>query len=150
MALGFGQSCPACIYALRLRIPPPENTYKDEELVVVLRQAGLGRLSLSLNRDARWDKELADEEQYRLALARILLHKPRWVVIDEALDALDDDARNRVMTLFTTGLHQAAIVNIGRPETKHHYFERVLHLVKDPRGVCFIPDPTKQEVTRPQ
>jgi hypothetical protein len=54
------------------------------------------------------------------------------------------------MTLFTTGLHQAAIVNIGRPETKHHYFERVLHLVKDPRGVCFIPDPTKQEVTRPQ
>jgi putative ATP-binding cassette transporter len=116
----------------------------------VLRQAGLERLSSSLNRDARWDKELADEEQQRLALARILLHKPRWVVIDEALDALDDDARNRVMTLFTTGLHQAAIVNIGRPETKRHYFERVLHLVKDPQGVCFIPDPTKQEVTRPQ
>jgi vitamin B12/bleomycin/antimicrobial peptide transport system ATP-binding/permease protein len=133
-----------------LAYPSPENKYKDEELVVVLRQAGLERLSSSLNRDARWDKELADEEQQRLALARILLHKPRWVVIDEALDALDDDARNRVMTLFTTGLHQAAIVNIGRPETKHHYFERVLHLVKDPRGVCFIPDPTKQEVTRPQ
>jgi vitamin B12/bleomycin/antimicrobial peptide transport system ATP-binding/permease protein len=133
-----------------LAYPSPENTYKDEELVVVLRQAGLERLSSSLNRDARWDKELADEEQQRLALARILLHKPRWVVIDEALDALDDDARNRVMTLFTTGLHQAAIVNIGRPETKRHYFERVLHLVKDPRGVCFIPDPTKQEVTRPQ
>ena len=133
-----------------LAYPSPENTYKDEELVVVLRQAGLERLSSSLNLDVRWDKELADEEQQRLALARILLHKPRWVVIDEALDALDDDARKRVMTLFTTGLQQAAIVNIGRPETKHHYFERVLHLVRDPRGVCFIPDPTKQEVTRPQ
>jgi len=133
-----------------LAYPSPEDTYKDEELVVVLRQTGLERLSSSLNRDARWDKELADEEQQRLALARILLHKPRWVVIDEALDALDDDARKRVMSLFTTGLHRAAIVNIGRPETKHHYFERVLHLVKDPRGVCFIPDPTKQEVTRTQ
>jgi vitamin B12/bleomycin/antimicrobial peptide transport system ATP-binding/permease protein len=108
-----------------LAYPSPENTYKDEELVAVLRQAGLERLSSSLNRDARWDKELADEEQQRLALARILLHKPRWVVIDEALDALDDDVRNRVMTLFTTGLRQAAIVNIGRPETKHHYFERI-------------------------
>jgi len=133
-----------------LAYPSPEDTYKDEELVVVLRQAGLERLSSSLNRDARWDKELADEEQQRLALARILLHKPRWVVIDEALDALDDDARKRVMSLFTTGLHRAAIVNIGRPETKHHYFERVLHLVRDPRGVCFIPDPTKQEVTTTQ
>jgi len=133
-----------------LAYPSPEDTYKDEELVVVLRQTGLERLSSSLNRDARWDKELADEEQQRLALARILLHKPRWVVIDEALDALDDDARKRVMSLFTTGLHRAAIVNIGRPETKHHYFERVLHLVKDPRGVCFIPDPTKQELTTTQ
>jgi len=133
-----------------LAYPSPEDTYKDEELVVVLRQTGLERLSSSLNRDARWDKELADEEQQRLALARILLHKPRWVVIDEALDALDDDARKRVMSLFTTGLHRAAIVNIGRPETKHHYFERVLHLVRDPRGVCFIPDPTKQEVTTTQ
>jgi vitamin B12/bleomycin/antimicrobial peptide transport system ATP-binding/permease protein len=28
-----------------------------------------------------------------------LLHKPRWVVIDEALDALDDDARKRVISL---------------------------------------------------
>ena len=133
-----------------LAYPSPEDTYKDEELVVVLRQTGLERLSSSLNRDARWDKELADEEQQRLALARVLLHKPRWVVIDEALDALDDDARKRVMSLFTTGLHRAAIVNIGRPETKHHYFERVLHLVRDPRGVCFIPDPTKQEVTTTQ
>jgi len=133
-----------------LAYPSPENTYKDEELVVALSQVGLERLSSSLNRDTRWDKELADEEQQRLALARILLHKPSWVVIDEALDALDDDSRNRVMALFTTGLRQAAIVNIGRPETKHHYFKRVLHLVKDPRGVCFIPDPAKQEVTRPQ
>jgi putative ATP-binding cassette transporter len=133
-----------------LAYPSPENTYKDEELVLVLSQTGLERLSSSLNRDARWDKELTDEEQQCLALARILLHKPRWVVIDEALDALDDDARKRVMGLFTTSLQQAAIVNIGRPETEHQYFKRVLHLVKDPRGVCFIPDPTKQDVTGPQ
>jgi vitamin B12/bleomycin/antimicrobial peptide transport system ATP-binding/permease protein len=133
-----------------LAYPSPENTYEDEELVEMLHQTGLDRLSSSLDREARWDKELADEEQQRLAIARVLLHKPRWVVIDEALDALDDDARKRVMSLATTGLRQAAIVNIGRPETKHHYFKRVLHLVKDPRGVCFIPDPARQEVTKPQ
>jgi vitamin B12/bleomycin/antimicrobial peptide transport system ATP-binding/permease protein len=124
-----------------LAYPSPPNSYGDQEFVDVLRKSGLDRLTSSLDQDARWDKELGDEELQRLALARILLHKPQWVVIDEALDALDDEARKRVMNLFNTGLSEAAIVNIGRPETKHHYFKRILHLIKDPHGVCFIPDP---------
>ena len=33
----------------------------------------------------------------------------------------------------------AAIINIGRPETKSHFFTRVLHLVKDPLGRRFLP-----------
>jgi vitamin B12/bleomycin/antimicrobial peptide transport system ATP-binding/permease protein len=56
-------------------------------------------------------------------------------VIDEALDALDD-ARKRLISLFK----DAAIINIGRPEAKNHFFTRVLHLIKDPHGRCFIPD----------
>jgi vitamin B12/bleomycin/antimicrobial peptide transport system ATP-binding/permease protein len=127
-----------------LAYPALQNSYSDKELIDVLQKAGLERLTSSLDRDARWDKELGDEEQQCLALARILLHKPRCVVIDEALDALDDDARKRAMNLFSTGLSTAAIVNIGRPETRHHYFKRILHLVKDPHGVCFIPDPGAQ------
>jgi putative ATP-binding cassette transporter len=76
-----------------------------------------------------------------LVIARIVLHKPHWVVIDEVLDSLDDDPRKRVMNVFSAGLKDAAIINIGRPENRHPYFRRVLHLIKDPRGVCFIPGP---------
>jgi vitamin B12/bleomycin/antimicrobial peptide transport system ATP-binding/permease protein len=57
----------------------------------VLQCVGLSRLSSSLDRTARWDRELIDDEQQSLVLARISLHKPRWVVIDQVLDALDDD-----------------------------------------------------------
>jgi putative ATP-binding cassette transporter len=59
-------------------------------------------------------------------------------VIDEALDPLDDDARNRVLRLLNDELKEAGIINIGRPET--HFFTRVLHLAKDPQGRCFLPD----------
>jgi putative ATP-binding cassette transporter len=131
-----------------LAYPAPQNSYSDKELIDVLQKAGLERLTSSLDRDARWEKELGEEEQHLLALARVLLHKPRWVVIDEVLDALDDDARKRAMNIFSTGLSKAAIVNIGRPETRHHYFKRVLHLVKDPHGVCFIPDPEAESKLR--
>ena len=66
----------------------------------MLQSAGLNRLSSSLDRIARWDRELTDDEQQCLVFTRLLLHKPRWVVIDEVLDALDDDARERVISLF--------------------------------------------------
>ena len=79
--------------------PSPETAFKDEEVAAVLQRAGLDRLSSSLDQIARWDKELSVEEQQCLVLTRVLLHKPRLVVIDEALDPLDDDARNRVLRL---------------------------------------------------
>ena len=123
-----------------LAYPSPETAFKDEELAAMLQRAGLERLSSSLDQIARWDKELTDEEQQYLVLARVLLHKPRLVVIDEALDPLDDDARNRVLGLLNDELKDAGIINIGRTETESHFFTRVLHLVKDPQGRCFLPD----------
>ena len=123
-----------------LTYPSPETTYKDEELVAALDSTGLNRLSSSLDLIARWERELTDDEQQCLVFARILLHEPRWMVIDEALDALEDDARKRVIGIFKDGLKNAAVIYIGHPETKSHFFTRVLHLIKDPRGSCFIPD----------
>src|ERR1700730_6148131 len=124
-----------------LAYPSPEADYTDEQYVTVLKWASLERLCSSLDRVARWERELTDDEQQYLVFARIVLHKPHWVVIDEVLDSLDDDARDRVIGLFSSGLKEAAIINIGRPETQHPFFDRILHLIKDPRGGCFIPDP---------
>ena len=123
-----------------LAYPSPETAYTEDQLVAVLQSAGLNRLSSALDRIARWDRELTYDEQQCLVFMRLLLRKPRWVVIDEALYALDDDAHKRVISLFQDGLKDAAVINIGRPEAKNHFFKRVLHLIKDPLGRCFIPD----------
>ncbi len=120
-----------------LAYPLPEATYADADLVAALQGGGLGHLSSSLDRSARWDRELTDDEQQCLVFARLPLHKPRWVVIDEALDALDDDAHKRVKALFNDALADAAIINIGRPEGRDRFFTRVLHLIKDPKGRMF-------------
>ena len=109
----------------------------------------MNRLSSSLDRVSRWDRELSDDEQQSLVFTRILLHNPRWVVIDEALDTLDRDARKRFINLFKDRLKDAAILNIGRPETKDHFFTRVLHLIKDPHGNCFIPDVNAASALKP-
>jgi putative ATP-binding cassette transporter len=122
-----------------LTYPSPETAFTDEQLLGVLQSTGLDFLSSSLDQIARWDKELSDEEQQCLMFTRILLHKPRLVVIGEALDTLDDDTRNRVISLFKDELKDAGIINIGRPETDGYFFTRVLRLVNDPQGRCFLP-----------
>jgi putative ATP-binding cassette transporter len=122
-----------------LSYPSPETTYKDEDYLAVLKNARLDHLSSSLNRVARWDRELSDDEQQALVFTRALLHKPRWVVIDEALDGLDDGARDRIIDLFKDGLKETAVINIGRPDAKDHFFTRTLHLTMDPLGRCFLP-----------
>jgi len=123
-----------------LAYPSPKTDYTDEEIIAVLQVAGLNRLSSSLDRIARWDRELTDDEQQCLVFARLLLRKPRWVVIDEALHALEEDAHQRMINLFREALKNATVINIGRPEVNDHFFKRVLHLIKDPDGRCFIPN----------
>jgi vitamin B12/bleomycin/antimicrobial peptide transport system ATP-binding/permease protein len=122
--------------------PSSEDNYQDEELAAALQSTGLERLASSFNKVERWDKELSFDEQQLLVFTRALLHKPRWVVIDEALDTLDDEARKRVFSLFDDKLKDTGVINFGRPDTDGHFFTRTLHLSKEPSGRCFSPDVT--------
>jgi vitamin B12/bleomycin/antimicrobial peptide transport system ATP-binding/permease protein len=98
--------------------PSPETAYTDEQIMAALQSAGLNRLSSSLDRIARWDRELTDDEQQCLVFTRLLLRKPRWVVIDEALHALEDDAHQRMISLFREELKGAAVINIAGPRLR--------------------------------
>lgn len=122
-----------------LSYPRSREAFADADLTAALTATGLGRLTGSLDRTARWERELSDEEQRLLAFARLGLHKPRWVVIDEALETLEDDARKRVLSILERDLAGAAIINIGRAGQDGHFFSRILHLARDPKGQTLRP-----------
>ena len=92
----------------------------------------LERLVPLLDVSRRWDHELSEDEQQTLAFARVVLHAPPWVLIDEVLDSLDEDARRCILDLFTGDLPHTGVIHIGRADAHDHLFSRVLHLVKDP------------------
>jgi len=116
-----------------LAYPLPETTYSDADLVAALESCGLKQLTSSLDREARWDRELSDDDQQCLIFARLPLHKPRWVVIDQALDSLEEHVRERVWTIFRDTLTDTAVIDIGQRKPRDHLFARVVHLVKDPK-----------------
>ena len=91
----------------------------------------LDRLVDMLDRNERWDRELSDDEQQTLAFARVVLHAPPWVLIDEVLDSLDADARQGILDIFAKDLPHTGVIHIGRA-ADDRLFSRVLHLVKDP------------------
>ena len=97
----------------------------------VLGRVGLHRLVPLLDQARRWERELSDGEQQTLAFARALLHAPPWLIIDEAMDTLDDETLLRVSEAFDKDLPGTGIIHIGRPATQGHLFPRVLHLVRD-------------------
>ena len=122
-----------------LAVPFQPSQFTSEKYIAALERMKLGRLASDLDRTARWERELTREDQHRLAFARLLLHKPRWILLDEAIDYLDDDTRDLVLDVFGHELADAAIINIGHADTRGGFFTRVLHLIQDPEGQRLAP-----------
>jgi putative ATP-binding cassette transporter len=115
-----------------LAYPQRVESFAPQAFGDALARVGLARLAPMLDRVSRWDRDLSGDEQQNLMLARLLIHRPRWVVVDDLLDAIDDATRARIVDLFSTELEDAAVVYIGRGDATDASFTRLLHIVRDP------------------
>ncbi|MDR7034228.1 ABC transporter ATP-binding protein/permease [Mesorhizobium sp. BE184] len=111
----------------------------DAAMKKALAAVGLDRLSAWLDRSARWEHELSDDEQRLLAFARLVLHKPAWVIIDEALDTFDGTQTKQLLAAIERNLPKSAVVNIGRSQRNYEFFPRTLDIVKDTAGPALKP-----------
>ena len=125
---------PAGTLRAALVYPAPVSAFPDEAFDAALERMALAHLSPELDRSRRWDRELSSDEQQKLPFARLLLHRPRWILINEALNSLDEENRALALDIFTLELADAAILNLGRADMQKGFFTRVLHLIDDPTG----------------
>jgi len=95
--------------------PGLPDAFADAEVAAALRRVGLARLVPLLDRAERWDRALSGGEQQRLAFARLLLHRPRWVFMDDPAAGLDAEERRRVMSIFDDELAGSAVISVGSP-----------------------------------
>ena len=118
--------------------PCATHEFDDAAAVRALTAVGLERLQPLLDTTERWDQRLNDDEKQLLAIARVILQRPQWVVLNEALAALDPASRRRTEALFSGDLARVGLINIGR-ETDREFFMRRVQLRTDPQGPTFSP-----------
>jgi putative ATP-binding cassette transporter len=111
-----------------LLYPFSENPVGDDRLMEVLTSAGLQHLAHRLGDEDRWDQILGSGERQRIAVARILLHSPDVVVIDDSLSALEAEAQSALLDLIAGELPHAAVLTFGQRERAGDLHERRLTL----------------------
>jgi ABC-type uncharacterized transport system fused permease/ATPase subunit len=84
-------------------------------------------------------QRLSVEEHQRLAFARLLLHRPRWVVLDDALSAPDEEHRQCMLSFFEHELVDTAVVSIGRSPARNGFYDRTLYFHRLGAGATLVP-----------
>jgi putative ATP-binding cassette transporter len=111
-----------------LSYPEPASIYSEQETIAALARFDLGYLVAALDRAGSWDRELADPERQALAFARLLLRRPDFVVIDEALDSLSPKVKDIVADMFARELNSSALIYISGPRDSDPLFNRSYRL----------------------
>ena len=122
--------------------PSPPNAFSDADVRRAFERCGLGNLVTRLDVEERWDRELSLGEQERLAFARVLLHRPGWVFLDEATAALDEDSQRQIMSLFDAELKNTTVLSIGHRPDLAAYHTRTLQLIHGREGARLRLKPT--------
>ena len=99
--------------------PGHETQYSDAEIKAALTAAELPQLVDRLNEDDLWPQRLSGGEQQRLAIARALLAKPDWLLLDEATASLDEDLETLIYRTLRDALPNTTLVSIGHRSTLH-------------------------------
>lgn len=117
-----------------LAYPKGAATFDDKAFAAALQAVGLDRLQAMLDRELRWSEELNSDEQRLIGFARLALQRPDWVVIDEAFDAIDGVALEKVKAMFQDELANTGVVYFGPVRHSGSLFDRTVELTKDKRG----------------
>ena len=107
--------------------PDAPESREIEEVADALKRVGLEHLVDRIDEEAPWDQTLSGGEKQRLAFARIFLHNPDIIILDEATAALDPESQDKLMELLSRQPDNTALVSVGhRPELEAFHNRKVV------------------------
>jgi putative ATP-binding cassette transporter len=108
--------------------PSDERRFDEPAIRMALMRVGLGNLAARLDDRERWDKALPAAQQRRLALARLLLHAPRWIFLEDTTGSMDAEECRLMLSIFNNELSESAVIGVGTAPALEGFYKRTLRL----------------------
>ncbi|MDD5577739.1 MAG: ABC transporter ATP-binding protein/permease [Methylobacter sp.] len=108
--------------------PSFDEAVSQISLEQALKLAGVKELTAQLDQVDFWDKALSREQQQRLGLVRLLLRRPKWILLQEAFDSLTPDGEIEMFRLICQELPDAALLTVTNQPTVGRFHRRRITL----------------------
>jgi putative ATP-binding cassette transporter len=107
-----------------LAYPAMPGHFDRDELTAALADVGLSALADQFDEHGHWNQSLSPGEQQRLGIARALLHKPQFLMLDEATASLDEETEALLYRLIAQRLPDSTVISIGHRSTLQAFHQR--------------------------
>ncbi|GAA5160268.1 ABC transporter ATP-binding protein/permease [Viridibacterium curvum] len=113
---------------LRLALAYPGQALDDALAREVLQRVQLPQLVDLLDDERDWSQILSPGEQQRLAFGRVLVNRPRLLVMDEATSALDAGLEHALYAMIIEALPDSIVLSVGHHTSLAQFHQRALEL----------------------
>ena len=120
--------------------PGAAEDWDLETIGAALDRVGLGHLQGRIEDDEPWDQTLSGGEKQRLTIARVLLHRPDIIVLDEATAALDPKSQDDLMKMLSEEMEGLTILSVGHRPELEQFHSRKLTLERKRGGAKLVSD----------
>ena len=104
--------------------PCPPDTFTAASIRHALERVGLVRLMRRMDEKDNWEQVLPLRVQQQIGFARVLLHRPAWVFMEQATDAFDPKGEVRIIEMLIGELPNTTLLSISlHPNLRplHHH-----------------------------
>ncbi|MGI4841186.1 MAG: ABC transporter ATP-binding protein/permease [Janthinobacterium lividum] len=110
--------------------PAEPDKFTDAQCCQVLIDCRLEKRASSLTETDRWQHVLSGGEQQRLAIGRVLLHRPDFIFLDEATSALDPATEQHLYQTLIKQLPGSAIISVAHRKSLEDFHVHHLDLAR--------------------
>jgi putative ATP-binding cassette transporter len=104
--------------------PRPAAAFPQSEVLGALECTGLAWLAGRLDETVAWEQALPLHAQQRLAFARVLLHRPAWVIMEEVTDGFDGRSERLMLETLHRELPNSTLLAFRYRDGRDSLYQR--------------------------